>query len=97
MPAGVVLALGVAFAPQNGVFANPVWEASFPDPTTWRAPDGTWRATSTSLKILKSGDGYTGKMHRVRLSPDGRSLAPDAKYEHGSTFGVVDFRHGYIV
>jgi len=26
--------------------------------------------------------GSTGKMHRVKLAPDGRSLAQDAKYEH---------------
>ena len=26
--------------------------------------------------------GSTGRMHRVKLAPDGKSLAPDAKYEH---------------
>jgi len=26
--------------------------------------------------------GSTGKMYRVKLAPDGKSLAPDAKYEH---------------
>ena len=163
--------------------ANPVWAGDFPDPTTWRADDGTYRATSTALTILKSRDfrcweptgkrvftradekrirqkwkniwapdvfrlgdeyliyvslvncdtnsaiavysskdpegpfkdgriitrsidtgirdtidpevvrddrdgalwlffGSTGKMHRVKLSPDGKSLSPDAKYEH---------------
>lgn len=162
---------------------NPVYAEDFPDPTTWRAPDGTYRATSTALTILKSRDfrrweptgrrifspadekqirkewksiwapdafkigddyllyvslvnsafnsviavysskspegpfsdgriitrsrdtgirdtidpevvrddrdgtlwlffGSTGKMHRVKLAPDGKSLAPDAKYEH---------------
>ena len=39
-----------------GAAENPVWKKSFPDPTTWRAPDGTWRATSTAMKILKSAD-----------------------------------------
>lgn len=188
----MALALGAASAPQGGVFTNPVCETSFPDPTTWRAPDGTWRATSTALKILKSGDffhwtdtgkklftktelarihkdwkaiwapdafrlgdeylmfvslynsakdsaiavyssygpdgpwmdgriltrsrdtgirdsidpevvrddrdgtlwlffGSTGKIHRVKLSPDGRSLAPDAKYEHVA--GLPDGPH----
>ena len=165
------------------VWTNPVWTGDFPDPTFWKAPDGTWLATATSQKILKSRDfihwtdtgkriftdgeyaslrkewkgiwapdafkmgdrwlmyvslwnsakdtaiavysskspygpftdgrivtrscdtgikdtidpevvkdpatgrlwmffGSTGKMHRVRLSPDGRSLAPNAVYEH---------------
>ena len=36
--------------------ANPVWRRNFPDPTTWRAADGTWRATSTSRDILRSRD-----------------------------------------
>ena len=36
--------------------ANPVWAKDFPDPTTWRADDGTYRATSTALTILKSSD-----------------------------------------
>ena len=36
--------------------ANPVWAWSFADPTTWRAPDGTWRAASTSRRILRSRD-----------------------------------------
>ena len=167
----------------DGVFENPVYANDFPDPTTWRADDGTYRATSTALTILKSrdfrrweptgrrvftradekrirkewksiwapdvfkiGDGYllyvslvnsafnsaiavysskspegpfsdgriitrsrdtgirdtidpevvrddrdgtlwlffgsTGKMHRVKLAPDGKSLAPGATYEH---------------
>lgn len=162
---------------------NPVWPKDFPDPTTWRTPDGTWRAAATTLEILKSDDfvrwestgkriftreeerrirrewrniwapdvfklgseylvyvslvncgtnsaiavysskspdgpftdgrvitrsndtgirdtidpevvrddrdgtlwlffGSMGKMHRVKLAPDGRSLAPDARYEH---------------
>ncbi len=167
----------------SAAIENPVWAKDFPAPTTWRADDGTWRATSTALTILKSSDfrhwestgrrvfthddekrirkewkeiwapdafrlgdeyllyvslvncdtnsaiavysskspegpftdgriitksvdtgirdtidpevvrddrdgtlwlffGSTGKMHRVRLAPDGKSLAPDAKYEH---------------
>lgn len=172
-----------ALALNVGAAEKPAWGDSFPDPTTWRAPDGTWRATSTSTRILKSedflhwtdtgrgifdagewrrihrewrhvwapdafkaGDAYLmyvalvnsaddsaiavfssksadgpfadgriitrsrdtgirdtidpevvrddrdgrlwlffgsiGKIHRVGLSPDGRALAPDAKYEH---------------
>lgn len=162
---------------------NPVWSKNFPDPTVWCVEDGSWRATSTALTILKSRDfrcweptgkrvftradekrirqkwkniwapdvfrlgdeyliyvslvncdtnsaiavysskdpegpftdgriitrsidtgirdtidpevvrddrdgtlwlffGSTGKMHRVKLSPDGKSLSPEAKYEH---------------
>ena len=38
---------------------NPVFPKDFPDPTTWQAPDGTWRAISTSHKILKSKDFFT--------------------------------------
>ena len=44
------------FALRVGAAENPVWKNGFPDPTTWRAPDGMWRATSTSMKILKSAD-----------------------------------------
>lgn len=176
---------------RRGVAAveNPVWKKSFPDPTIWKAPDGSYRATSTALTILKSDDflkwkatgkrvftrdderrirrewkniwapdayklgdeylmyvslitcatnsaiavysskdpegpfsgghiitrsrdtgihdtidpevvrddrdgtlwlffGSTGRMHRVKLAPDGKSLAPDAKYEHVA--GVLD-------
>ena len=51
--AAVVLTV---FALCSGAAENPVWEKGFPDPTTWRAPDGTWRATSTVMKILKSAD-----------------------------------------
>lgn len=35
---------------------NAAWDGDFPDPTTWRADDGTWRATSTKLEILESRD-----------------------------------------
>ncbi|MBQ3290275.1 MAG: family 43 glycosylhydrolase [Kiritimatiellae bacterium] len=45
-----VLRLATAQAPQ------PAWPKSFPDPTIWRAEDGTWRATSTTKQILKSKD-----------------------------------------
>ena len=173
----VVLRLATAQLPK------PAWPKNFPDPTLWRAEDGTWRASSTSKQILKSVDfihwedtgrklfskeefkrihkdwkniwapdafkigdewivyvslvnsdkdsaiaayssksadgpftdghmitcskdtgirdtidpdvvrddrdgtlwlffGSTGKMYRVKLAPDGKSLAPDAKYEH---------------
>ena len=41
---------------RKGPPANPVWGRSFPDPTTWCAADGTWRATSTSRGILRSRD-----------------------------------------
>ena len=176
---------------EPSAWRNPVWAGTFPDPTTWRAPDGTWRAASTTLGMLKSGDffhwektgsriftkdeekclrkewreiwapdvfkicdeyllyialvnhntnsaiavysskspegpftdgriitrsrdtgirdtidpevvrddrdgalwlffGSTGKMHRVKLAPDGKSIAPDAKYEHVA--GVCDGR-----
>ena len=168
---------------------NPVWPKSFPDPTTWQMPDGTWRAASTTLGILKSDDfihwektgkriftrgeekrirkewkkiwapdvfklgdeyrmyvsfvncdtnsaiavysskspegpftdgriitrsldtgirdtidpevvrddrdgtlwlffGSTGRMHRVKLAPDGKALAPEARYEHVA--GICD-------
>ena len=52
---GAAVVLSV-FALCLGAAENPVWEKGFPDPTTWRATDGTWRATSTSMKILKSAD-----------------------------------------
>ncbi|MBQ3807592.1 MAG: family 43 glycosylhydrolase [Kiritimatiellae bacterium] len=45
-----LLRLTTAGAPQ------PNWPGNFPDPTVWRADDGTWRATSTSLRILRSDD-----------------------------------------
>lgn len=61
---------------------------SFPDPTFWRAPDGTWRATSTSLRILKSDDFFTwqdtgrmlfSKKDRARIRERWRHVwAPDA-------------------
>jgi len=52
-----VLALALAAAMQCcAAEGNPVWAKSFPDPTTWRLPDGTWRAASTSLAVLKSDD-----------------------------------------
>jgi len=47
------------------VAVNPVTAFSFADPTFWRVPDGSWRATSTCLRILKSNDFFhwsdTGK------------------------------------
>ena len=46
-------------------WTNPVWPKPCPDPTFWRAPDGTWRAASTAQSILKSSDFFrwedTGK------------------------------------
>ena len=46
-------------------WTNPVWPKTCPDPTFWRAPDGTWRAASTAQSILKSSDFFrwedTGK------------------------------------
>ena len=184
MSVALAAALAVALAASASAdFSNPVWSGSFPDPTFWRAPDGTFLAASTSQNILKSRDffhwqntgkrifsgaeyrrihaewkwiwapdafrlggeylmyvslvnsaadsaiavyssksaygpfsdgriitrsrdtgikdtidpevvkdpatgrlwlffGSTGKIHRVRLSPDGKSLAPGASYEH---------------
>lgn len=38
---------------------NPVFPASTPDPTCWRAPDGSWRLASTSMRILESRDFFT--------------------------------------
>ena len=51
----LMLAVFAALSAAGAVEA-PVWSEDFPDPTTWRAPDGTWYASSTTLKILKSGD-----------------------------------------
>jgi len=55
------MAKSIQMAPLLAVFAAlsaagaveaPVWSEDFPDPTTWRAPDGTWYASSTTLKII---------------------------------------------
>ena len=46
---------------------NPVWPRSTPDPTCWRAPDGTWRLASTSQRILKSRDFFTWEDTGKRL------------------------------
>ncbi len=46
-------------AARGTVPTNPVHPASTPDPTCWRAPDGTWRLSSTSLRILRSADFFT--------------------------------------
>lgn len=85
-----VLALLVcaAMASCAAEWENPVWAGSFPDPTFWRAPDGTHLATSTSLKILKSRDFFhwkdTGKLmfapdeHRRIRSKWKKIWAPDA-------------------
>ena len=51
---------------------NPVSPDSSPDPTVWRAPDGTWYSTSTSLKLLTSADG-------VQWTETGRRILPDAE------------------
>lgn len=68
---GGVLAIAAAFAfAANGAakrIENPVWSDSFPDPTVWRAPDGTWLATATSSvaigpqRILESRDFFRWK------------------------------------
>lgn len=39
--------------------ANPLTPFSSADPTFWRAPDGSWRASSTGQRILKSRDFFT--------------------------------------
>ena len=52
---------------------NPVWPEDFPDPTFWRAPDGTFRAAATSQKILKSKDFFT-------WTDTGKRIFSDAEY-----------------
>ena len=52
---------------------NPVWPEDFPDPTFWRAPDGTFRAAATSQKILKSKDFFT-------WTDAGKRIFSDAEY-----------------
>ena len=54
----LVAALSLARAlPAAETRWNPVSPDSSPDPTVWRASDGTWYSTSTSLKLLTSVDG----------------------------------------
>ena len=69
----------VAFFKSNAnAIKNPVWERDFPDPTIWRAPDGTYRATSTSLDILKSSDfiNWTSTGKRVFMREDEIAITP---------------------
>lgn len=56
---GILLAVVGAAASAFALPTNPVFPESTPDPTCWRAPDGTWRLASTSQKILKSKDFFT--------------------------------------
>ena len=56
---GILLAVVWAGASAFALPTNPVFPESTPDPTCWRAPDGTWRLASTSQKILKSKDFFT--------------------------------------
>jgi arabinan endo-1,5-alpha-L-arabinosidase len=58
--------------------SNPVYPKDFPDPTTWQAPDGTWRAVSTSHKLLKSKDFFTWEDTGTRAIPH-EELAPFRK------------------
>ena len=53
--AAALMAAGVPSA----VPRNPVYPRSTPDPTCWRAPDGTWRLSSTQQRILRSSDFFT--------------------------------------
>ncbi|MBQ3314527.1 MAG: family 43 glycosylhydrolase [Kiritimatiellae bacterium] len=72
----------------QGAATNPVWAVDCPDPTFWRAPDGSWRCTSTRLDILRSQDFFhwekTGRRifsdeEYQRIRRDWRSVwAPDA-------------------
>ena len=55
------------------VWINPVWPAACPDPTFWRAPDGTWRCASTAQSILKSKDFF-------RWENTGKCLFTDEEY-----------------
>ena len=57
-----LMGLGVFAAPEN-----PVYPHSTPDPTCWRAPDGSWRLSSTSLGILASKDFFTWEHTHRRL------------------------------
>lgn len=86
--AHVVLALACPFAGSAGLCRGearcpqPVWSENFPDPTTWRAPDGSWRATSTTLKILRSDDFFTWKDtgRRVFSAEDERRIRGKTKH-----------------
>ena len=65
LPVLATLALPAQDMSGTTSWTNPVWPAPCPDPTFWRAPDGTWRAASTAQAILKSADFFhwedTGK------------------------------------
>lgn len=54
-----LLAVGLTAVGALALPENPVFPGSTPDPTCWRAPDGSWRLSSTSLRILKSADFFT--------------------------------------
>lgn len=54
--AAVCVAVCTGGRAESGPTAVPAWPQCFPDPTVWQAPDGTWRATSTMRRILKSAD-----------------------------------------
>ena len=54
----IAAALMAAGAP-SAAPRNPVYPRSTPDPTCWRAPDGTWRLSSTQQRILRSSDFFT--------------------------------------
>lgn len=51
---------------------NPITAGPSPDPTVWRAEDGTWYSTSTALKLLTSADG-------VRWTETGRKILPESE------------------
>ena len=69
----LVAALSLARAlPAAETRWNPVSPDSSPDPTVWRASDGTWYSTSTSLKLLTSVDG-------VQWTETGRRIFSDAE------------------
>ena len=74
----VAFCLLTASAFSDVKFSNPVYPKDFPDPTTWQAPDGTWRAVSTSHKLLKSKDFFTWENTGLRAIPH-EELAPFRK------------------
>lgn len=59
LAAAAVAAVFAAAGATQPAPRNPVYPRSTPDPTCWRAPDGTWRLSSTSLAILRSDDFFT--------------------------------------
>ncbi len=96
---GTVLAAAFAAVahPCLAEAAKPIWPGDFPDPTTWRADDGTWRATSTSLGILKSDDFLHWETTGRRLFTQRHETALKKKWPHVWAPDVIKLGDEYLL